>query len=105
MNGIHVRGRWGTGLPRHHREIPLKAPLLAAGMVYSTFDFLLYLVITNSGLKINPNKISQFTFLISILASIIGSATFGHPRLLPHTFVGINPISTSLSISCKFLYF
>src|SRR5688500_11461978 len=34
MNGIHVRGRWGTGLPRHDRAIPLKAPLLAAGIFY-----------------------------------------------------------------------
>jgi hypothetical protein len=39
--------------------------------IYSTFDFLLYLVITNSGLKINPNKISHFTFLVSMLSGIL----------------------------------
>jgi hypothetical protein len=39
--------------------------------IHSTFDFLLYLVITNSGLKINPNKISQFTFLVSMLSGIL----------------------------------
>ena len=39
--------------------------------IHSTFDFLLYLVITNSGLKINPTKISQFTFLVSMLSGIL----------------------------------
>ena len=39
--------------------------------IHSTFDFLLYLVITNSGLKINPNKISPFTFLVSMLSGIL----------------------------------
>ena len=39
--------------------------------IYSTFDFLLYLVIANSGLKINPNKISPFTFLVSMLSGIL----------------------------------
>ena len=39
--------------------------------IFSTFDFLLHLVITNSGLKINPNKISQFTFLVSMLSGIV----------------------------------
>jgi len=39
--------------------------------IYSTFDFLLHLVITNSGLEINPNKISQFTFLVSMLSGIL----------------------------------
>jgi len=38
--------------------------------IHSTFDFLLYLVIANSGLKINPNKISPFTFLVSMLSGI-----------------------------------
>jgi hypothetical protein len=39
--------------------------------IYSTFNFLLYLVIANSGLKINPNKISSFAFLVSILSGIL----------------------------------
>jgi len=39
--------------------------------IHSTFDFLLYLVIANSSLKINPNKISQFTFLVSMLSGIL----------------------------------
>jgi len=39
--------------------------------IYSTFNFLLYLLISNSGLKINPNKISQFTFLVSMLRGIL----------------------------------
>ena len=39
--------------------------------IHSTFDFLLHLVITNSGLKINPNKISPFTFLVSMLSGIL----------------------------------
>jgi len=39
--------------------------------IYSTFDFLLYLLISNSGLKINPNKISPFTFLVSMLSGIL----------------------------------
>jgi hypothetical protein len=39
--------------------------------IYSTFGFLLHLVITNSGLKINPNKISPFTFLVSMLSGIL----------------------------------
>jgi hypothetical protein len=39
--------------------------------IYSAFDFLLYLVITNSGLKINKNKISPFTFLVSMLSGIL----------------------------------
>jgi hypothetical protein len=39
--------------------------------IHSTFDFLLYLVITNSGLKINTNKISPFTFLVSMLSGIL----------------------------------
>ena len=39
--------------------------------IYSTFDFLLHLVITNSGLEVNPNKISQFTFLVSMLSGIL----------------------------------
>ena len=39
--------------------------------IYSAFNFLLYLVITNSGLKINPNKISPFTFLVSMLSGIL----------------------------------
>jgi hypothetical protein len=39
--------------------------------IHSTFDFLLHLVITNSGLKINPNKISPFAFLVSMLSGIL----------------------------------
>jgi hypothetical protein len=39
--------------------------------IYSTFNFLLYLVIANSGLKINSNKISSFAFLVSILSGIL----------------------------------
>jgi hypothetical protein len=39
--------------------------------IFSTFDFLLHLVITNSGLKINPNKISKYTFLVSMLSGIV----------------------------------
>jgi hypothetical protein len=39
--------------------------------IHSTFDFLLYLVIANSGLKINPNKVSPFTFLVSMLSGIL----------------------------------
>ena len=39
--------------------------------IHSTFDFLLYLVIANSSLKINPNKISPFTFLVSMLSGIL----------------------------------
>ena len=39
--------------------------------IFSTFDFLLHLVITTSGLKINPNKISKYTFLVSMLSGIV----------------------------------
>ena len=39
--------------------------------IYSTFDFLLHLVITNSGLKINLNKTSKYTFLVSMLSGIV----------------------------------
>jgi hypothetical protein len=39
--------------------------------IFSTFDFLLHLVITKSSLKINPNKISKFTFLVSMLSGIL----------------------------------
>src|SRR5688572_2320826 len=39
--------------------------------IYSTFNFLLHLVITNSGLKINPNKIAPFAFLVSMLSGIL----------------------------------
>src|SRR5687767_2023413 len=47
--------------------------------IYSTFDFLLHLVITNSGLKINPNKISKFTFLVSILSGIVKERPHSQP--------------------------
>ena len=49
--------------------------------IYSVFDFLLYLVISNSGLKINPNKIAQFTFLVSMLSGILKE----HPQSQPST--------------------
>ena len=47
--------------------------------IYSTFDFLLHLVITNSGLKINPNKISPFTFLVSMLSGILKERPLSQP--------------------------
>ena len=47
--------------------------------IHSTFNFLLYLVITNSGLKINPNKISQFTFLVSMLSGILKECPQSQP--------------------------
>jgi hypothetical protein len=49
--------------------------------IYSTFDFLLHLVITNSGLKINLNKISKYTFLVSMLSGILKE----HPQSQPST--------------------
>ena len=39
--------------------------------IFSTFDLLLHLVITNSGLKINLNKTSKYTFLVSMLSGIV----------------------------------
>jgi hypothetical protein len=47
--------------------------------IHSTFDFLLYLVITNSGLKINTNKISPFTFLVSMLSGILKDSPQSQP--------------------------
>jgi hypothetical protein len=47
--------------------------------IYSTFDFLLYLIITDSGLKINTNKISPFTFLVSMLRGILNERPQSQP--------------------------
>jgi len=49
--------------------------------IYSTFNFLLYLVISNSGLRINPNKIAQFTFLVSMLSGILKERPQSQPLI------------------------
>jgi hypothetical protein len=49
--------------------------------IYSTFNFLLYLVITNSGLKINTNRISLFTFLVSMLRGILKERPQSQPSI------------------------
>src|SRR5688572_1703101 len=49
--------------------------------IYSTFNFLLYLVITNSDLKINTNRISLFTFLVSMLRGILKERPQSQPSI------------------------